>query len=421
MKSPSRRVIGAACLCLALVGCSLLRAPERPAPVAARKAPPEPIAPLPVQTERFVLAPGQEIVGTVQIVKVRKGETLSDIGRRFNVGFEEMTRANPKVDPWLPKPGTPVVVPTQYILPDAPHAGIVVNLAAMRLFYYPPHKRGEPQVVITHPVGIGRQGWKTPQGVTHVLWHEKNPIWHVPPSILAEHSQEGEPLPKVMGPGPDNPLGDYALHLGWPGYLIHGTNKPVSVGLRVSHGCVHLFPEDIAQIYRMVRNGTEVRVVNEPYVFGWKDGRLYMQSAGPLADDKRPWQKRARRLLERALTVAQRRELKRHDEKVDWSRVAQLVDAPAGVPVPVSGADAMLADSGDGVAQVLAGARLVQNTLPAGSTWDGKTDLPMSDAEFDKMFSGAPAPQKSPATQTGTESSHSAAANPAPAPSPAGR
>ena len=137
-----------------------------------------------------------------------------------------------------------------------------------------------------------------------MLWHEKNPVWHVPSSILAEHAKEGDPLPKVVGPGSDNPLGDYALHLGWPGYLIHGTNKPVSVGLRVSHGCVHLFPEDIAQIFKMVPNGTEVRVVNEPYVFGWKDGRLYLQSFGPLKDDKRPWKKEPHRLVARMLTPA---------------------------------------------------------------------------------------------------------------------
>lgn len=344
-----------------------------------------------------MLAPGQDVVGTLQIVEVRNGETLSDIGRRFNVGLGEMERANPKVDPWIPKPGTPVVVPTQYILPDAPHRGIVVNLAAMRFFYYPPHKRGRPQVLITHPVGIGRRGWKTPQGVTHVLWHEKNPVWNVPPSILAEHRQEGDPLPKVVGPGPDNPLGDYALHLGWPGYLIHGTNKPVSVGLRVSHGCVHLFPEDIAQIFKMVPNGTEVRVVNQPYLFGWKDGRLYLQSAGPLADDKRPWKKKARRLLAATLTREQRIELKRHHGRIDWGRVEQLVAAPAGVPVPVSGAsrsiDGKIDGAGDdGLERVVASARHVQNVLPAGSTWDGKTDLPMTDAEFNKLMSGmAPA------------------------------
>ncbi|MFZ0500408.1 MAG: L,D-transpeptidase family protein [Steroidobacteraceae bacterium] len=395
MKFHPDHIILAACLALALGACSLLRPPPHPVAVAPKKAAPvEPPAPLPVQTERFVLAPGQDVVGTLQIVKVRKDETLSDIGRRFNVGLGEMTRANPNVDPWIPKPGTTVVVPTQYVLPDAPHRGIVVNVAAMRIFYYPPHKRGKPQTVITHPVGIGRQGWKTPIGVTHVLWHEKNPVWHVPPSIIAEHRQEGDKLPKVMGPGPDNPLGDYALHLGWPGYLIHGTNKPVSVGLRVSHGCVHLFPEDIAQIFKMVPNGTEVRVVNQPYLFGWKDGSLYLQSAGPLEDDKRPWTKQAHRLLAVTLTRSQRVELKRSQDKIDWDRVVQLVNAPVGVPIPVSGDDQSTdqpvdGSGGDGLEQVLTRVRLVQNVLPAGSTWDGKTDLPMTDAEFNKLMSGA--------------------------------
>jgi L,D-transpeptidase ErfK/SrfK len=403
MKASPVRIALAASLAFALGACSLLRAPQHPVAAKPKQAAPvEPAAPLPVQTERFVLAPGQDVIGALQIVKVRKDETLSDIGRRFNVGLGEMTRANPKVDPWIPKPGTPVVVPTQYILPDAPHRGIVVNVAAMRLFYFPLHKRGQPQVVITHPVGIGRQGWKTPIGVTHVLWHEKNPVWHVPPSIIAEHRQEGDKLPRVMGPGPDNPLGDYALHLGWSGYLIHGTNKPVSVGLRVSHGCVHLFPEDIAQIFKMVPNGTEVRVVNQPYLFGWKDGRLFLQSAGPLEDDKRPWQKESRRLLAVTLTRDQRVALKRHHDTIDWVRVAQLVNAPVGVPIPVSGVgessdhgsdpgtDKGAAGSdADGLEQVLARVRLVQNVLPAGSTWDGKTDLPMTDAEFNKLMSGA--------------------------------
>jgi L,D-transpeptidase ErfK/SrfK len=427
MKVSSVRITLMACLALALGACALLRPPPRPVTVTPKKvAPVVAPAPLPVQTERFVLAPGQDVVGSLQIVKIGKDETLSDIGRRFNVGLGEMTRANPNVDPWIPRPGTAVVVPTQYILPDAPHRGIVVNIAEMRIFYFPPHKRHQPQVVITHPVGIGRQGWKTPIGVTHVVWHEKNPVWHVPPSIITEHRQEGDILPKVMGPGPDNPLGDFALHLGWPGYLIHGTNKPVSVGLRVSHGCVHLFPEDIAQIFRMVPNGTEVRVVNQPYVFGVKDGRLYLQSAGPLEDDKRPWKKHARRLLTVTLTHDQRVELKRHHDGIDWDRVTQLVAGPVGIPIPVSGGATntdQTADQttdptaeqssgqkvdgsgGDGLEQVLARVPLVQNVLPAGSTWDGKTDLPMTDAEFNKLMSGtdqgasdSAAPATTPAT-----------------------
>jgi L,D-transpeptidase ErfK/SrfK len=398
MKSSSFRMVLGACASVAVGACSLLRPPPHFAPPAPPKAvATQPQAPLPEQTERFALAPGQDVVGHLQIVKVLPHQTLSDIGRLFNVGFEEMTRANPNVDPWLPKPGTPVVVPTQYVLPDAPRRGIVVNLAAMRLFYYPPHKHGQPQVVITHPVGIGRRGWKTPQGTTRVLWHEKNPVWHVPSSIRAEHAKEGAPLPKVVGPGPDNPLGDYALHLGWPGYLIHGTNKPVSVGLRVSHGCVHLFPEDIAQIFKMVPNGTEVRVVNEPYVFGWRDGRLYLQSFGPLKDDKRPWKKEPRSLVARMLTHAERRQLARRHEKIDWPRIVQLVATPAGVPVPVSGTgspadgtiDASTAPGGNGgLDHVIERAQLVRNTLPAGSTWDGKTDLPLTDAEFNQMLSG---------------------------------
>lgn len=388
MKSSPTRLVIAASLSVAAGACSLLGPPVRPVqPPAASTVKAAPALPLPTQTERFVLAPGQNIVGKVQIVRVGKSDTLSDIARRFNVGFEEMVRANPKVDPWLPPVGAAVVVPTQFILPDTPHKGIVVNLAAMRLFYYPPHKRGQPQVVITHPVGIGRRGWKTPQGVTHVMWHEKNPVWHVPPSILAEHRAEGAPLPRVVGPGPDNPLGDYALHLGWPGYLIHGTNKPVSVGLRVSHGCIHLYPEDIKQIFSMVRNGTEVRVVNEPYMFGWQGGRLYMQAFGPLQDDKRPWTKEPRRMLVRAVSHADRAALRQHQETIDWKRVVALVRSPPGVPVSVSGREG---NDGFDLAQVLASASRVQNTLPANSTWNGKTDLPLTNAELQQALSQTP-------------------------------
>lgn len=385
MRTSPLRLALAAGLALTAGACSLLRPPPRPAPkVVVHPAPPP--LPLPVQTEKFVLAPGQDVVGGVQLVKVLKGQTLTDIGRRFNLGYEEMTRANPHVDPWIPAVGTPVVLPTQFILPDAAPRGIVVNLAAMRLFYFPPHKRGEPQVLITHPVGIGRRGFVTPQGVTHVMWHEKHPVWQVPASILAEHAKEGAPLPRVVGPGPENPLGNYALHLGWPGYLIHGTNKPVSVGWRVSHGCIHLFPEDIKQIFYMVPNGTPVRVVDQPYVFGWKNGRLYMASYGPLKGDRRHWKKDWRRLLPTLLTHAQRVALRKSRQSIDWTKVAQLVAAPTGVPVPVSGTQ------GVGLQQILADAPRVQNRLPAGSTWNGETDLPLTNAQFRKTYAGVLTP-----------------------------
>ena len=390
MSIPCIRLALPAGLALAAGACSLMGPPLRPPPpppppMVVRPAPP---LPLPVQTEKFVLAPGQDVVGTVQVVKVLKGQVLTDIGRRFNLGYEEMRRANPGVSVWLPPVGTPVVLPTQFILPDAPHRGIVVNLAAMRIFYFPLHKPGQPQIVFTHPVGIGRRGFVTPQGVGHIIDHQKNPIWVVPRSILAEHAKEGAPLPKVVGPGPLNPLGNYALQTSWPEILIHGTNKPVSVGWRVSHGCIHLFPEDIKQLFYMVPNGTEVRIVDQPYLFGWKDGRLYMVAYGPLKGDKRPWKRDWRRLVPTLLTHAERMDLRRHRQKIDWARVAQLVASPRGVPVPVSG------NEGSGLEQVLADAPRVQNRLPAGSTWNGSTDLPATNSQFRKFYAGILTPEQ---------------------------
>ena len=187
--------------------------------------------PLPVANQRFEIDPGDDVVGTVQVVKATKEDTLADIARRFNVGYEEIVRANPKVDAWLPGEGTEVIVPSQFVLPDAPRTGLVINIPAMRIFYFPPAKKGEKPVVFTHPIGIGKMGWRTPEGVTKITRRQKDPTWHVPVSVRKEHHENGEDLDPVIGPGPDNPLGKYAFYLGWPSYLIHGTNKPSGVGL----------------------------------------------------------------------------------------------------------------------------------------------------------------------------------------------
>ena len=353
---------------------------ETPAAASASDPPP------PLQTERFVLKPGQTVIGRAQMVRLKPHQVLSDIARLFDVGNDAIERANPKVDPWLAPVGTRVIVPTEFVLPDAPHVGIVVNLAAMRLFYYPPHAPGKPQVVITHPVGIGRLGWPTPTGVTRVIWHEAHPVWEVPRSILAEHAKEGEPLPKLVGAGPNNPLGNFALHLGWPGYLIHGTDKPAGVGRRVSHGCVHLYPEDIRQVFAMVPNGTPVRIVNQPYLFGWRHGQLYMQAYAPLKDDKRPWTTESVTLLGKVLTNNLIQDLSKAHQRIRWSHVSALLADPRIVPLPVSGNHL----TGEGLS-----ATLVQNRLPAGSAWNGKTHLPLTTAELRKIMaqyaSGKPA------------------------------
>src|SRR5580700_1622158 len=366
---------------LAIGGCSLFRpTPVVPPPVVALP-PPAPQLPTPNATHRFEVEPGNDLVGYVQKTVVGKEDTLPDIARRFDVGYEEILLANPGVDPWLPGVGREVVVPTQFVLPMAPHEGVVVNVAAMRIFYYPPHKKNEPQVVFTHPIGIGRVGWKTPEGTTKIVSRTKDPVWVVPKSVRDEHAEDGEKLPARVPAGPDNPLGQYMFRLSWPSYLIHGTNKPYGVGMRSSHGCIRLYPEDIAVFFDLIPIGTKVTVVNQPYLFGWRDGTLYFQAYTVMEDDSRNWSKDRKRLLANLLSPKLRAKIAEHDEEIDWQRVGDLAHAPRAVPVPITGGR-------DGIDAVLAQSLLVQNILPAGSNWDGKTGLLVDEKTFKELLGG---------------------------------
>jgi L,D-transpeptidase ErfK/SrfK len=401
---PSRPRAGwliAGSLCIA--GCSLFRpSPAPPPPPAAPVAPPTPVLLKPTATHRFELTPEDgDLVGYVQKVTVGKDDTLPDIARRFDVGYEEMLLANPGVDPWLPGVGREVVVPTQFVLPAAPHEGVVVNVAAMRIFYYPPHKKGEPQVVYTHPIGIGRVGWKTPEGTTRIVAREKDPVWVVPESVRKEHAEDGDILPAVVKAGPDNPLGEYAFRLSWPSYLIHGTNKPYGVGMRSSHGCMRLYPEDIAVFYDLIPIGTKVTVVNQPYAFGWRDGTLYMQAYAVMEDDSRDWDKNRKRLLANLMNPKQRQKIGQRiegaDNDVDWQRVGDLAHSPRAIPVPVTG-------NQPGLDLVLERSLWVENTLPEGSNWDGKTGLLVDEKTFNELVNGkSQAPPAAPSSAPGAQ------------------
>ncbi|MDH3986981.1 MAG: L,D-transpeptidase family protein [Gammaproteobacteria bacterium] len=266
----------------------------------------------------------------MQIASARQQDTLSDIARRYDLGYEEIVAANPGVDPWLPGEGTQVVLPTQFVLPDAPREGLVLNLAAMRLFYYPGHAADEPPRVITHPIGIGREGWQTPQGTSHITEKIEQPAWTVPASIRREHAEKGDPLPPVVPPGPDNPLGEFAMRLSLPSYLIHGTNQPWGVGIRVSHGCVRLYPEDIASLFPEVPSGTRVTIVNQPYVAGWRNEQLYLEAHPPLAEDAKRWGKSLKPLQQAVATKAP------GPDAVNWDKAKKVADEARGIPVPVS-------------------------------------------------------------------------------------
>ena len=203
----------------------------------------------------------------------------------MGLGYDELVAANPDINPWLPGADTPVLLPTQFVLPPDIREGVVLNIASKRLFYFPPMPEGQPQVVKTYPIGIGRVGWETPLGSTTVVAKAVDPVWYVPLSVRQEHAEMGDPLPSVVPAGPDNPLGSRVLKLDIPGYLIHGTNQPYGVGMRVSHGCVRLYPENIEYLYELVAIGEEVQIINEPYLLGEIDGELIFEAHEPLEDD----------------------------------------------------------------------------------------------------------------------------------------
>jgi L,D-transpeptidase ErfK/SrfK len=200
----------------------------------------------------------------------------------------------------------------------------------------------------------------------------------VPKSVREEHQENGEQLPTQVPAGPDNPLGQYEFRLGWPSYLIHGTNKPYGVGMRSSHGCMRLYPEDIAVFFDLIPIGTKVTVVNQPYLFGWRDHQLYLQVYPPLQDDRRNWQHSQKRLLTAMLNANNhlRHQLNAEGLQIDWDSIAAIGAAPRDIPVPVTGVAA-----GAGIDAVVAAAPQVQNRIPLGADWDGSDDASAAEAK----------------------------------------
>ena len=369
---------------LALGGCAAFvpEVPPPPPPVPQAAPEPPPVV-APVAMHQFPFDPKKTgVLGEVQVTQSRHEDTLADIARRFDVGYDELIRANPGVDPWLPGEGTRIILPTQWVLPDAPAEGIVVNVAAMRLFYFPKPKKGEQRVVITYPIGVGKVGWATPIGSTTVVSKRKNPMWTPPDSVRKEHAKKGDPLPARVPAGPDNPLGAYAMNLGWPSYLIHGTNKPPGVGMRASHGCIRLYPEDIAALFPTIAIGTKVTVVNQPLLYRWQGNNLYVQSYPPVVEGEDESVAPPPVVFDDRLANQMWQQTKAHAGAVNWDLVKRVVTQTKGISVPVTKRGLTL-DS------YLASARRVENELPQGSNWDGDDGSPGSGAVKPVADSGA--------------------------------
>ena len=306
--------------------------------------------PIAAQAEQFELPPDDnDVVGALTVVAARADETLLDLARRHGLGYEDIVRANPEVDTWLPGEGTEVLLPTRYVLPPGPRKGVILNLAEYRMYYFPEPKDGEPAIVMTYPMSIGRMDWETPLGLTRIVSKVRSPTWYPPESVRAEHAADGDPLPRIVPPGPKNPLGAFAMRLGLPGYLIHSTNRPAGVGMRVTHGCIRMFPEDIRFLFDQVSVNTPVRIINEPVKVGWHGDELVMEvhraldvvpfetDSGEITNEVQPEDLlvQPERNILTALTEQFVAATNTRAGELDWERAEELLERADGIPMPV--------------------------------------------------------------------------------------
>jgi L,D-transpeptidase ErfK/SrfK len=269
----------------------------------------------------------EELIGSVQTINAGSDDTFETIARRYNMGYFELVEANRNIsDPDNLSSGTKVIVPTQFLIPDAKREGIVINLAELRLYYFD-SITGQ---LITQPIGIGRQGWQTPVSVSRITSKQAKPTWTVPETIRSYSAEQGVYLPKQVPPGPDNPLGDYAMRLTLSGYLIHGTNQPPGVGRRSSAGCIRMYPEGIEQLFKRVAVGTKVNIINEPIKLGFHGGDLFMEVHQPLQEDGYRFSTDDSPAVEKIKGLAKIRPL-----LIDWAKVQQVMKDQSGIPTRI--------------------------------------------------------------------------------------
>jgi len=278
-----------------------------------------------IESNRFTVSQNEDVIGRLATIRLGKEDTLPDIARHFSLGLNAINAANPGVDTWAPKADERVLLPLSFILPDAPRKGIVVNLAAMRLFQY--KEEGASMQVATYPVGIGTFERPTPMGQMHVVRKVVRPTWYVPASIAQERRKKGDVLPAAVPPGPENPLGEYALYLSKWTYLIHGTNKPASIGLMATSGCLRLYPENVKTLFDETPLKTPVLIVNQPYLIGHQNGVLYLEAHEPAKESSGP---ESEKLYKKLKAIENKT---RHT--LDWEQVKKVLAEAKGIPVPI--------------------------------------------------------------------------------------
>jgi len=266
---------------------------------------------------------GSDVVGKTQMTTIEKGDNFSTIGRRYNVGYYELIEANPGISPDTPQMGSEIVIPTQYILPKTYREDIVVNLAEMRIYYYPKNS----QEVHTYPIAIGREGWETPEGTQRITELRKDPTWYVPKTVREARAKDGVFFPDKVLPGPENPLGKFAIRMNYSTFLIHGTNDSSTIGRRETAGCLRMFPEDVKDLFYKVKVGMKVHVINEPYKVGMKDNKLYLEAHEPILDDDLNYGDDLTPMMDKVTKINQDTRL-----EIDWNKAMAIAAEKSGVP-----------------------------------------------------------------------------------------
>jgi len=272
---------------------------------------------------------GDTLVGESQTAQVNSNdEDFSTIAESFDIGYYEMYEANPGIDPDNPAIGTVLILPTQYILPlELTKNTIVINLAEMRLYYRPKNKNK----IYIFPVGIGKEDWETPTGEMKIVKKTKDPSWVVPQSIYKFRTSIGDKIQHILPPGPDNPLGHYALRLSKREYLIHGTNISSGVGRRSTAGCIRLYEKDIEQLYNLVDIGTRVVIIDKPYKVGWSGKKMYLEAHMPLFEQRIEMGENMKPIFDIITDAIKNRKI-----MVDWVKVAKIAREHLVVPRAVN-------------------------------------------------------------------------------------
>lgn len=317
------RISGLRCAIVGTISLLMASCAARQAePPLASSPPTEKITTVQVQVPSRGQLPA--LVGRMQRHRVREKETLLDVARDAGLGFNEVKDANREIDEWIPPPGLEVAVPTQWIVPRSTYRGLVINIAEMRMYMFPQKTApGEVVTLRTWAIGIGADETPSPVGPFRITAMDKDPTWYVPDSI---YRKMDPPKRRVVPPGPDNPLGAYRMRLSKGLYSIHGTDIAWSVGRLTTHGCIRMYPEDIGELFRLVRPGMVGELVYEPIKFGERDGQVFVE----VHDDiyrRVPNSQRA------ALDLARQARLL---GRIDSERLRVAVRERRGIPVDVT-------------------------------------------------------------------------------------